>query len=156
MATRREAAGTNDRRRTPTTASPVHHVISARGQTPDSAWVNESLLQSLANHALCPVTTTTPIQVGGQIFPPGTYSVPQPTEGRDPPRDLLGRVRRPLLGGPPRFSNQAATIHIYSNGKSVTSNQFLKGRAQVLLFPPADPTATPTTEDPVAGQVAGW
>ena len=57
--------------------------------------------------------------------------------------------------GPPRFSNQSATIHIFSDGKSVTSNQFKKGRAQVLLFPPADPTAKPTTEDPVAGQVTG-
>ena len=37
----------------------------------------------------------------------------------------------------------------------MTSNQFLNGRAQILLFPPADPTAKPTTDDPVAGQVAG-
>jgi hypothetical protein len=37
----------------------------------------------------------------------------------------------------------------------VTSNQFLNGRAQIVLFPPADPTATPTTNDPLAGQVAG-
>jgi hypothetical protein len=57
--------------------------------------------------------------------------------------------------GPHRFSNQTSTIHIFSDGKSVTSNQFLRGRAQVLLFPPADPEATPTTNDPIAGQVVG-
>ncbi len=57
--------------------------------------------------------------------------------------------------GAPRFSNQSATIHIYSDGRSVTSNQFLNGRGQLLIFPPADPTATPTTLDPVAGQVTG-
>src|SRR5262249_23751868 len=57
--------------------------------------------------------------------------------------------------GPPRFSNQAATIHIFSNGKNTFSNQFLLGRGQIMLFPPADPTAKPTTNDPVAGQVTG-
>ena len=60
-----------------------------------------------------------------------------------------------IRSGAPRFSNQSATIHIFSNGRSVTSNQFFNGRAQILLFPPADPTAKPTTNDPVAGQVAG-
>jgi hypothetical protein len=37
----------------------------------------------------------------------------------------------------------------------VTSNQLLNGRAQILLFPPADPAATPTTLDPIAGKVTG-
>jgi hypothetical protein len=57
--------------------------------------------------------------------------------------------------GAPRFSNQSATIHIYSNGRSATSNASLNGRAQLILFPPANPTATPTTLDPIAGQVTG-
>ena len=57
--------------------------------------------------------------------------------------------------GAPRFSNQSSTIHIYSDGRNVTSNQSLNARAQLILFPPADPTATPTTLDPVAGQVTG-
>src|SRR5262249_35917600 len=35
------------------------------------------------------------------------------------------------------------------------SNQFSKGRAQILILPPADPTVQPTTLDPMAGQVAG-
>jgi hypothetical protein len=37
----------------------------------------------------------------------------------------------------------------------VTSNQFLNGRGQLVIFPPADPTATPTALDPVAGMTTG-
>ena len=38
---------------------------------------------------------------------------------------------------------------------AVFSAEGLHGRSQVLLFPPADPAAQPTTNDPVAGQVVG-
>ena len=119
------------------------------------AWVNENLIQSLAATLYAPITTTTPIQVGGTVFPPGTYSVPQPTRAEVARQTFWAQLVGHYSVGPPRFSNQAATIHIYSDGKSVASSQFNKGRAQVLLFPPADPTAKPTTEDPVAGQVNG-
>jgi hypothetical protein len=119
------------------------------------AWVSESLLQSLASQLYAPITTTTPIAVDGQTFPPGTYSVPQPTKAEIRRETFWAEFVGHYSVGPPRFSNQSATIHIYSNGRSVTSNQFLNGRAQVLLFPPADPNAKPTQEDPVAGQVTG-
>jgi hypothetical protein len=119
------------------------------------AWVNENLLQNLAGTLYAPITTTAPIQVGNKIFQPGTYSVPQPTHAEVARQTFWIEFVGRYSVGPPRFSNQAATIHIFSNGKSVASNQFQKGRAQVLLFPPADPTAKPTTEDPVAGQVNG-
>ena len=119
------------------------------------AWVNQSLLQNLAGTLYAPITTTAPIQVGGTTFPAGTYSVPQPSPAEVKRETFWIEFVGRYSAGPPRFSNQSATIHIYSNGKSVSSNQFLKGRAQVLLFPPADPTAKPTTEDPVAGQVNG-
>jgi hypothetical protein len=117
--------------------------------------VNQRLLQKLAGTLYAPLTTAVPIQVGKQVFPPGTYSVPQPTQAE---------VRREMFWvefvgrysvGSPRFSNQANTIRIYSDGKSVASNQFRNGRAQILLFPPADPTAQPSTSDPVAGRVTG-
>jgi hypothetical protein len=101
------------------------------------------------------VTTTTSIEVGNQVFPPGTYAVPQPTAAEVKRQSFVARFVGRYYVGPPRFSNQAETIHIYSDGKNATSNQFFLARAQVLLFPPADPNATPTTNDPVAGMVAG-
>ncbi len=55
--------------------------------------------------------------------------------------------------GPPRFSDRADTIHAY--GVSGGSNQFLKGKFQISLFPPANPNATPTPGNPYANQVTG-
>ena len=118
-------------------------------------WVNESYLQSLVGQLYGPVTTTTPITVGSQTFPAGTYSVPQPTPSEVKRETFWVEFDGHYTVGPPRFSDQAATVHIYSNGRSAASSQFLSGRAQILLFPPADPTATPTTLDPMAGRVAG-
>src|SRR5262245_60527430 len=134
----------------------AHRGLSTPGQNvPTPPWVNESLLQGLAQSLYAPITITTPVQVGSQVFPPGTYTVPQPTQEEVHRETFWSEFVGTYSVGPPRFANQAATIHIYSQGKSVTSNQFRNGRAQVLLFPPADPTATPTPLDPVAGQVAG-
>jgi hypothetical protein len=123
--------------------------------SPTPAWVDQSLLQTLARALYAPVTTTAPFKVGTEVFPPGTYAVPQPTPAEVQRESFWAEFVGKYYVGPPRFSNQAATIHIYSNGPSVTSNQFLKGRAQVLLSPPADPTAAPSTNDPAAGRVTG-
>ena len=122
---------------------------------PATGSVNPALIAGFVQTLYGPVTTTSSIRIGNQVFPPGTYAVPQPT-GREIRRELFTEhfVGRYYVG-PPRFSNQAATIHIYSNGKNVTSNQFKRGRAEMVIFPPADPTAQPSTNDPVAGQVAG-
>ena len=119
------------------------------------AWVDQAFLTSLAGQLYSPVTTTEPLQVGNQVFPPGTYTVPQPTPAEIHRETFWTEFVGHYSVGAPRFSNQSSTIHIFSNGRDVTSNQSLLGRGQVLLFPPADPTATPTTEDPVAGQVTG-
>jgi hypothetical protein len=133
------SAGTADRGHAPTTPT----------------WVNENLLQGLAQTLYAPITTTTPVTVGGQTYPPGTYSVPQPTPAEIKRETFWAEFVGHYSVGAPRFSNQSATIHIYSNGRNVTSNQSLNARAQILLFPPSDPTATPTTLDPMAGQLAG-
>jgi hypothetical protein len=130
--------------------------VSTKGQSASTpAWVNPSLLQGLATTLYQPITTTTPIRIGSQIFPPGAYSVPQPTPAEIQRETFWAEFSGTYYVGAPRFSNQSATIHIYSNGKSVASNQFSHGRGQLLLFPPADPTATPNTSDPLAGRVAG-
>jgi hypothetical protein len=124
--------------------------------TPASAGRStSSIISGLVNSLYAPVTTTAPITVGNQMFPAGTYTVPQPTAAEVRRETLTVKFVGTYYVGPPRFSNQSETIHIYSNGKNVTSNWFLHGRAQLILFPPADPTAQPTTNDPVAGQLTG-
>lgn len=114
-----------------------------------------STISQLVGSLYAPVTTTAPIQVGNQEFPAGTYAVPQPTADEVRRQTFSVKFVGTYYVGPPRFSDQSETIHIYSNGKDVTSNSSLHGRAQIILFPPADPTAQPTTNDPVAGQVTG-
>ena len=116
---------------------------------------NPVVIQQLADSIFKPVTTTVPIRIGNQVFPPGTYAVPQPTSAEVGRETFVERFVGRYVVGPPRFSNQAATIHIYSNGASAMSNQFLHSRSQIILFTPADPTAKPTANDPVAGQVVG-
>jgi hypothetical protein len=117
--------------------------------------VDPSLIPGFIQALYSPITTTKPIKVGNQVFPPGTYAVPQPTDSEVNRQQFTARFVGRYSIGPPRFSNQAETIHIFSHGKNVASNQFFHGRAQVILFPPADPTAVPTTNDPVAGKVVG-
>ncbi len=114
-----------------------------------------STISQLVSSLYAPVTTTAPIQVGNQVFPAGSYPVPQPTAAEVRRQTFSVKFVGTYYVGAPRFSNQSETIHIYSNGKNVTSNWFFHGRAQIILFPPADPTAVPTTNDPVAGQVTG-
>lgn len=55
--------------------------------------------------------------------------------------------------GPPLFSDRASTIHAYA--VSGGANQFLKGKLNLVLYPPADPSATPTPGNPYANQVTG-
>ncbi len=131
-------------------------LTSSRAQAAATpSWVNQAFLNSVARQLYAPITTTQSISVGNQTFRPGTYQVPQPTPEEIRRETFWVEFVGHYAVGPPRFSNQSATIHIFSNGRDVTSNQFLTGRGQVLLFPPADPSATPTTEDPVAGQTVG-
>ncbi len=55
--------------------------------------------------------------------------------------------------GPPGFSDRASTIHAWA--KTGGSNQFLKGKFQMELFPPADPNAAPDPGNPFANRVTG-
>jgi hypothetical protein len=114
-----------------------------------------AVISGLVKQLYAPVTTTFPVQIGDQVFPPGTYTVPQPTGSEVQRETVVARFVGRYYIGPPRFSNQSSTIRIYSNGIDTASNQFLHGRSQIVLFPPDDPTAQPTTNDPVAGQVTG-
>src|SRR5207253_6467757 len=98
----------------------VHHVPRTRGQvTPTPKWVNENVLQGLAHSLYAPVSTTTPVQVGSRVFPPGTYAVPQPTQSEIRRETFWAEFVGRYWVGAARFSNQAATVHISSSGKSV-------------------------------------
>lgn len=131
---------------------PAAGSVSSAGTPP---WVDPAFMQQVAASLYAPITTTTTTTIGGQTFPAGTYAVPQPTAAEIHRQTFWMEFVGHYYVGAPRFSNQSATIHIYSNGRDVTSNQSLNARAQVLLLPPADPSASPTTNDPMAGQVAG-
>jgi hypothetical protein len=117
--------------------------------------IDPALVPAFVKTLYSPITTTSPIKIGNKVFPPGTYAVPQPTNTELRRESLVVRFTGRYVIGPPRFSNQAATIHIYSNGNNVSSNQYLHARGQIILFTPADPAAKPTTNDPVAGMVTG-
>jgi hypothetical protein len=137
-------------------ASRGHATASGGKASPSTPpWVKRSVLDQVAASLYAPVTTTTSTTVDGQTFPPGTYSVPQPTPAEIRRETFWMEFVGHYYVGAQRFSNQSATVHIYSDGRDVTSNQTLNARAQVLLLPPADPTASPTTNDPMAGKVAG-
>ena len=137
----------------PNSATP--NAAGSRSSASTPSWVNQAFLQQEAASLYAPVTTTTTTTIGNQTFPPGTYSVPQPTPAEIRRQTFWMEFVGHYSVGAPRFSDQSATVHIYSNRRDVTSNQSLNARAQVLLLPPADPSASPTTNDPMAGQVAG-
>lgn len=118
-------------------------------------WVSQAVLQQAASRLYAPITTTTAETIDGTTYPPGTYPVPQPTRAEIRRETFWMEFVGQYDVGAPRFSDQSATIHIYSNGRDVASNQSLNARAQLVLLPPADPSASPTTDDPMAGQVAG-
>lgn len=81
-------------------------------------------------------------------LPPGT---PTPREVRR--QTFTARWVGKYTIGAPRFLDRASTIHVY--GVSGGSNQFLKGKFQIALFPPADSGATPTPGNPYANQFTG-
>ncbi len=81
--------------------------------------------------------------------PPGS---PTPAEIRR--QTFTARWEGQYTIGPPRFSDRASTIHMW--GTAGGSNQFLRGKLDAVLFPPADPAATPTPGNPYANQITGF
>ncbi len=150
-----------ERREVPTTLQPAGTAAlalsqAATGSTGKSpAWVSQTVLNQVAATLYAPITTTSTTTIGGVTYPPGTYSVPQPSAAEIQRETFWMEFVGHYYVGAPRFSDQSSTIHIYSHRRDVTSNQSLNARAEVLLLPPADPSASPTTNDPMAGQVAG-
>ena len=102
-----------------------------------------------------PITTTFPSRSATRCSRRERIAVPQPT-GDGSSREIF--VQRSPAGtsiGPPRFSNQAATIHIYSNGSTRVVEPVPPREVPDHSLHPCRPTAKPTTNDPVAGLVTG-
>jgi hypothetical protein len=88
------------------------------------------------------------------LYGPGSATPRTPTP-REAKREIFtARWVGTYVVGPPRFSDRASTIHFYS--KDGGSNASLKAKMQMVLFPPADPNATPTPGNPFANQVTGF
>jgi hypothetical protein len=110
---------------------------SLLGKGPPGAFLNPQVIQQAVRLLYGPGSATpmtpTPREVRRQIF-----------TGR-----WIGRY----TVGPPRFLDRASTIHAWS--KDGGSNASLKATLDLVLFPPADPNATPTPGDPFANEVTG-
>jgi hypothetical protein len=87
------------------------------------------------------------------LYGPSSQTPMTPTPSEVHRQIFVARWIGQYTVGPPRFSDRASTIHAY--GVSGGSNQFLKGKFQITLFPPADPSATPTPGDPYANELTG-
>jgi hypothetical protein len=106
------------------------------GSRPPGSFLNPAVIQQAVN----------------TLYPPGSaLGTPTPREIRR--ETFTARWEGTYTIGVPRFSDRGDTIHIY--GVSGGANQFLKGKFQIALFPPANPSATPTPGNPYANQVTG-
>ena len=118
-------------------AATISNVSSGPGLASTASLVNSPLIQEFANLLYGPNSPTpmtpSPTALKHQLFTAtwvGQYTV-----------------------GGPLFSDRASTIHAFA--VSGGSNQFLKGKLNLALYPPADPSATPTPGNPYANQVTG-
>ena len=107
------------------------------GAQPPAPFLNPAIIAQYANLLYGPSSPTpmtpTPQEINRQIF--------------------TGRWVGDYTVGAPGFSDRSSTIHVWS--KNGGSNQFIKGKLDMTLFPPADPAATPTPGNPYANQLTG-
>jgi hypothetical protein len=87
------------------------------------------------------------------LYGPNSLSPQTPTPAEVKRQTFTAKFVGTYVVGPPRFSDRSSTIHAYS--KAGGSNQFLMGKLQMVLFPPANPNAQPNPGNPYANQVTG-
>jgi hypothetical protein len=87
------------------------------------------------------------------LYGPASPTPMIPTAREIKRQTFTGRWIGEYTVGSPRFSDRAGTIHAWS--KAGGSNQFLKGKLDMALFPPANPGATPNPGNPYANQLTG-
>jgi hypothetical protein len=87
------------------------------------------------------------------LYGPNSATPMNPTPAEVKRQTFTARWSGQYTVGPPRFSDRASTIHVWS--KDGGSNAFFIGKLDMALFPTADPGATPTPGDPFANQLTG-
>jgi hypothetical protein len=92
-------------------------------------------------------------QYANLLYGPSSPMPMTPTAREINRQIFTGRWVGEYTVGAPRFADRASTIHVWS--KTGGSDQFLKGKLDMALFPPADPAATPTPGNPYANQLTG-
>jgi hypothetical protein len=107
------------------------------GKRPAGPFLNPQVIQNFVN----------------LLYGPNSATPMTPTPEEVKRQTITARWSGQYTVGPPRFSDRASTIHVWS--KDGGSNAFLIGKLDMVLFPPADPGATPTPGDPLANQVTG-
>ena len=74
---------------------------------PRPASIDPALISNFVSKLYGPVTTTQPIKIGNNVFPPGTYTdVPQPTAAEIQRESFSIEFVGRYVIGPPRFSNR--------------------------------------------------
>jgi hypothetical protein len=107
------------------------------GKKPAGPFLSEKVIQKYVN----------------LLYGPGSATPMTPTAQEVNRQTFTARWSAEYTIGPPRFTDRESTIHIWS--KDGGSNAFLIGKLDMLLFPPANPAATPNPGNPYANQVTG-
>ena len=88
------------------------------------------------------------------LYGPGSATPRTPTPREAKRETFTARFVGTYTVAPPRFNDRASTIQFYSKDGGSNSSKIAK--LEMVLFPPADPDATPTPGDPFANQVTGF
>lgn len=133
-----------------TTPSAAHSALPAQAAL--TALVQTDTAQSRTGQTLFPDPAVIANSIN-LIYGPNSLSPRTPTPAEVKRETFIARYVGTYTVGPPRFGDRLMTIHAYS--KTGGSNQFLKGKLQIILFPPANSDAQPTPGNPYANQVTG-
>lgn len=144
--------------------TPLPHIAEGLLPTPTPGLLQQYASQIRSAGSASRATSaanSVPFATGYAIKNPAQYDGPpvltNPTPGEVAREYFLAKFEGRYTVGPGRFAGQALTIHAGSTFEAGT-NQFLKGKAQLILFTPSDVPAVPpwqTSVDLPGGRVTG-
>jgi hypothetical protein len=132
--------------------TPFAVALAPLGQAAATALVQNDTTQSRTGHTPFPDPEVIANSIN-LLYGPNSLTPQTPTPAEVKRQTFVASYVGTYTVGPPRFSDRSLTIHAYS--KTGGSNQFLKGKLQIVIFPPANPDAQPTPGNPYANQVTG-